>query len=83
MSGSQRGKAPPRVRPAASARVSCFGGVAAYLRAGAASAALWRVLRRHEWEPGQNPKAYSDLLALLDIAEERAQKTGNTLPVRQ
>ena len=44
--GSQREKAPPRVRPAASARVSRLGGIAAYLRAGAAHAALWRVLRR-------------------------------------
>ena len=32
---------------------------------------------------GQNPKAYSDLFALPDIADERAQKTGSTLPVLQ
>ena len=80
MSGSQSGKAPPRVRPAASTRVSRLGGIAAYLRAGAASVALWRVLRRREREPRAKPESVFGFIALPDIAEERAQKTGSTLP---
>lgn len=74
VSGSQSGKAPPRVRPAASARVSRLGGIAAYLRAGAASVALWRVLRRREREPRAKPESVFGFIALPDTAEERAQK---------